>query len=61
MKGQEHPGNAPSRVPLTVREDGYHNKSEQLYSAQETALGVGEGLSQLCHDPSPQGELPFKG
>lgn len=57
-----NPGNAPTKVPLTVREDGYNNTSEQLYSAQETALGIGEGLSQYCHEQGgPQGELPFGG
>jgi len=46
---------------MKVREDGYRNKSEELYSAQETGAGNVDGLSQFCHDPSPQGELPVGG
>ena len=58
MKGQEHPGNKPNSVPVKVREDGYRNKSEELYSAQETGAGNVDGLSQYCHDPALQGSLP---
>jgi len=61
VKGQEHPGNKPNPLPMKVREDNYRNKSEELYSAQETGAGNVDGLSQFCHDPSPQGELPVGG